>query len=85
MNLYLVSMAPFRFRATGRVSTISGMLNAATYIGSAASTYGVAVVTERAGWNATLLIWLAAAAAGTALCAALVRGWQRFTERADEG
>ena len=36
---------------------------------SAASTYGIAVLSERFGWNLVVLIWLILAAAGTLLCA----------------
>ncbi len=78
-SLYLTCMVPYHFGKTGRVSAVSGMLNAATYVGSAISSYGLAAVTERAGWNATLLVWLAAALTGVLLCGLAVRKWGRFT------
>ncbi len=40
------------------VGLISGLLNSCTYIGSALSTYVIAVITDHFGWSATLLIWL---------------------------
>lgn len=77
-NLMLVCMVPAYFRNTGKVATISGVLNAATYVGSAIFTYGVAVLSEALGWNATILIWLAIAASGTLLCLLCKNAWSRY-------
>ena len=41
---------------------VSGVLNACTYVGSALSIYGVAVITEKFGWGTTVKIWAAVAA-----------------------
>lgn len=75
VNLMLISMLPAYF--TPNISTASGLLNSCTYIGSALSTYGIALVAERAGWNMTLLLWTALAAAGTILCLVCTRPWQK--------
>lgn len=45
-----------------------GVLNSCTYIGSAASTYGIAVLSDRIGWSSTLLVWALLAFAGTLIC-----------------
>lgn len=63
--------------AVTKVSTISGILNSCTYIGSAASTYGIALISEKAGWNFTLLIWFIIALTGTAICFAAARPWTK--------
>lgn len=76
VNLLLICILPSWFRETGRVSLISGLLNACTYLGSALSTYGVAVLTERAGWTATIAAWLALAALGSALCLGCIPAWR---------
>ena len=68
VNLILICMLPPYFKGTGKVSTISGLLNSCTYIGSALSTYGVAVLTENCGWNVTLAVWAGVAVLGTAMC-----------------
>lgn len=78
VNLMLVCILPARFKATGKVSLISGLLNACTYLGSALSTYGVAVVTEKRGWAATLVVWLVFAAVGAALCLGSIPGWKKL-------
>ncbi len=77
VNLMLISMLPAYFRQFGITGTATGMLNSCTYIGSAISTYGIAVLSQSAGWKTTVLIWLLIAAAGTFLCFASVRQWNR--------
>lgn len=77
VNLILISMLPAFFRETGKVSTISGILNACTYIGSALSTYGTARLTESSGWEVTLILWVAIAAVGAIICFALMGPWKK--------
>lgn len=74
-NLMLVSMVPPFFRRYGKISTVSGLLNCCAYVGSAVSTYGIALLSERAGWTATAFIWFVTALAGTALCFLGARSW----------
>ena len=77
VNLILISMVPPFFGRYGAVATVSGVLNACTYVGSAVSAYGIAVLSERAGWDATLWLWFAIAVAGTAVCTLCVTAWKR--------
>ena len=77
VNLLLICILPSWFRDTGRVSLISGLLNACTYLGSALSTYGVAVLTENAGWTTTIVVWLIFSAVGSVLCFAAVPAWRK--------
>lgn len=80
VNLILICMIPPFFKNQGNVSTVSGILNSCTYIGSALSTYGIAVLSEKAGWNATLLVWCLIAAMGTAICMLCVKPWKKKTQ-----
>lgn len=77
VNLMLVCMLPPFFKKYGGVSTASGIINSCTYIGSAISTYGIAVISETFGWKTTLLIWLLVAVAGTLICIASVKPWDK--------
>lgn len=81
VNLMLISRVPGHFAAYGKVSAVSGVLNAATYVGSALSTYVFGAVAEKAGWMPVVVIWGMAALGGTALLAAGVRKWAGFTRR----
>jgi len=67
VNLMLISRVPGHFAGFGKVSTVSGILNAATYIGSALSTYGFGAVAEHFGWMQVIVLWVVTAAAGAML------------------
>lgn len=58
---------PLYYKDSGKISTYSGILNFATYIGSAASTYIFAKISESSGWSTTILSWVIFAAAGIAI------------------
>ena len=53
-------------------------------MGSAAFTYGVAVLSDALGWDATILIWLGIAAAGTAICLVCSRFWTGYQKKFQE-
>ncbi len=76
-NLILICMLPPFFRETGKVSTVSGILNACVYIGSALSTYGTALLTEKFGWSVTLILWVIVAVFGTLLCFVCTYPWKK--------
>lgn len=77
VNLMLVCMLPAFFKKSGNVSTMSGVLNSCTYIGSAISTYGIAVISENAGWTVTIGVWAAIAVTGTVLCLICIPAWKK--------
>ena len=78
VNYMLISMAPRQFKRFGRVSLVSGTLNSCTYVGSAISTYGIALLSESLGWQRTSLLWAVIAAAGAVLCLSISKGWEAF-------
>ncbi len=78
VNLMLISRLPVHFRKYGKVSTISGVLNACTYVGSALSTYGFAHLSEAFGWYFIIISWAVIAGLGTAVCAVCIRRWEKF-------
>lgn len=77
INLILICMVPPFFKKSGNVGTVSGTLNACTYIGSAISTYGTAFLSEQFDWNCTLFLWILIAAMGAVICLGNVRTWDR--------
>lgn len=77
VDLILISVLPPFFRKYGKISTMSGLLNAFTYVGSAVATYGIAFLVERTGWQVTAFVWFLTAAAGTVLCGICAPGWRR--------
>ncbi len=65
VNLLLVCMVPGHFEKFGNVSFASGLLNSFTYIGSAISTYGIALLCDAQGWGTTIALWAVIALVGT--------------------
>ena len=82
INFFLICIVPIRFEKYGMVSTMSGIINSLTYVGSAAALYGFGAISDKWGWNACVTSWVVIAALGMALCFIGVRPWRRF-RRAD--
>lgn len=68
VNLILICMVPPFFNKNGNVSTVSGVINSCTYIGSAISTYGIAFLSDKYGWKFTLISWVLTALMGAIIC-----------------
>lgn len=78
VNFFLVCIVPARFEKYGIVSTMSGIINSLTYVGSAAATYGFGAVADNFGWNASIITWCIVAAIGTACCFIAAISWKKF-------
>lgn len=81
VNLMLIGHVPKRFKKYGNISTISGAINACTYVGAAIATYGVAKLSELFGWQFTTTVWFAIAAVGTLLCLIAMPKWKKFIKK----
>lgn len=68
INTMLVSMAPKHFVYTGKVSLVSGVMNAFTYVGSAIATFGYPLIQEASGLGTVKIVWVITAVLGLALC-----------------
>ena len=77
VNLILICMVPRYYKDSGCVSLVSGLLNSCTYVGSALSTYGIALLTEQIGWDSTILLWALIALGGALICFALIPAWRK--------
>ena len=77
VNYLLVCMIPAYFKKYGNLSTASGVINSCTYIGSAISTYGIALISERLGWSFTIMTWIIIGVLGTTLCLFSFKGWEK--------
>ena len=60
------------------VSTMSGIINSLTYVGSAAAIYIFGAVSESLGWNAVVITWTVTAVLGTLCCFLAVKPWHKF-------
>lgn len=78
VNIMMTTMLPPYFGKYGRISLISGTLNFSSYIGSAVSGVGLAAVSEKYGWNGTLLLWGIIAFAGAVICVGMSGKWNKI-------
>ena len=80
VNLMLVCFLPRRFRKQGKVATMTGVCNSFSYVGSTASSYGIAAIASALGWKNTLISWGFVALCGLVLCLLITRRWTKFTK-----
>ena len=76
-NLMFTSIVPSFYTNTGKVSTVSGVLNSFVYIGSAISTYGIALLTDNFGWTVTVIVWIGLAVAASAIALTSANAWKK--------
>ena len=68
INLMLVCDLPLKFAKYGKISTVSGMINMFTYVGSSISTYGIAMLVDNKGWYFAIGSWGVTAILGGVMC-----------------
>lgn len=68
INLILVCYLPAIYADADSVSSLSGTLNFMTYVGSALSTYGFALLSTEFGWGGTIFSWLGISLLGALMC-----------------
>lgn len=84
INHLVITLIPVRFAKYGCASTVGGIFNCCTYIGSAISTYGFGAVSEKFGWTATVVFWIILGVIGVAACALPMRRYARFANGSDK-
>lgn len=77
---FLIALVPKKFDRYGKVSTVSGLINAVVYVGSAASVWGIALIAENFGWGVTILVWGGLCIVGGLVCAATARRFGKHFE-----
>lgn len=84
-NVILISFVPLQFTAIGRTSTIAGLTNALTYLGSALSGWGLGWIAGRYGWGVVNWVLAGLCVLGCVICLAARPLWRRFTEAGHAG
>ncbi|MBQ2708567.1 MAG: MFS transporter [Clostridia bacterium] len=78
INLMLITRIPRYFDKYNKISFVSGLLNAFTYVGSGAATFLFAVLEESFGWSGTVVSWSVVAALGMIACVVTIGIFRRF-------
>ena len=77
-NTSLTCYLPARFVRSGKVSTVSGLVNAFTYVGSTLATSAVPALAQATSWQATILSWCAVGMICLTACLLIGRTWRKF-------
>lgn len=78
VNAMLISLLPLYFAKRGKVATVTGMMNAMAYVGSAVSSYGIGALSTACGWTATVCLWEILAVLGGVLSLVARRPWNAY-------
>ena len=76
-NTMLMTFIPLRYKRIGKVSSISGMLNAFSYVGASCSGISVGLISEYGGWSVTILSFAVISLLGVVISLVCIRFWRR--------
>lgn len=85
VNTMFINVIPVKAGRHGGASMLSGTLNAVTYLGAAAATWGIGAAAEGCGWNAVFLLWLVMAMLAMLVSALLAGRWGRYLKSSEGG
>lgn len=77
VNMNLICILPPILAGNSKVSSVSGLLNSFTYVGSAISMYVIPMISGNADWSMTLLLWIGFAALGTVMNLLCIPIWRK--------
>ena len=78
-NYMIVSLMPMRYAGFAMAATVSGLVNAINYGGSAISTYGMSYAVESLPLHVTVVIWMACVVLACAFLYFAQRKWTSFS------
>lgn len=84
INTLFINVIPVRAGRSGGAAALSGLLNAVTYVGAAAATWGVGAAADSWGWGAVFALWLAMAVVSLITVLLCAGRWARFTAAQEE-
>ena len=85
VNTMFINVIPVKAGRHGGASMLSGTLNAVTYLGAAAATWGIGAAAEGCGWNAVFLLWLVMAILALLVSALLAGRWGEYLKSSEGG
>ncbi len=79
-NVIFCTAVPLRFAYLGKVATVSGFYNFCGYIGTSASMFAVAYISERFGWSMSQLLWIGSCIVAIVCCVVALPSWHVFLQ-----
>ena len=77
VNFMYTSISVAKFERFNKTSFVTGAINSSVYIGSAVSTYGIAAITTKFGWNGTMITWLGCSIVGLIVCILSIKPFKK--------
>ena len=77
-NMFTVGSIPMYFSKVGKVSIITGIMEAASYLGTASLTFITGHLVENFGWTFVMVVWFALAVLAAVATIFAKRRWNKF-------
>lgn len=84
VNTMFINVLPVKAGRSSGAAALSGALNAITYLGAAASTWGIGRTAEQSGWHAVFRLWISMAILSLLVTALLANRWAQFLRSSEE-
>ena len=77
-NMFIVGTIPMYFHNVGKVSIMTGTLNAVSYLSTAVMSWVTGALVDTAGWGIVMTIWLILSAVAAVSVIFAKRRWNKF-------
>ena len=77
-NMFIVGTIPMYFNNVGKVSMITGTLNAVSYLSTAVLSWITGALVDTAGWGIVMTLWLVLSAVAAVSVIFAKRRWNKF-------
>lgn len=77
VNTMFLTFIPLNFSNVGRASSVTGFLNACSYLASALAAVTIGLMAQTYGWNVAVLSWIGVATLGALFSFLGVRYWKK--------
>lgn len=78
INTLFINVIPVRAGRNSGAAALSGLLNAVTYVGAAAATWGVGAAADNWGWSTVFILWLIMAVSSLIIVLLCAEQWSRL-------
>ncbi|MGN1316804.1 MAG: MFS transporter [Acutalibacteraceae bacterium] len=79
-NYMIITLVPMQFSYCSRTATVTGIMNTAAYAGCAAASYGFGIISDKIGWNGTVLVWIGLAVITFLITLGASGRWKKFKQ-----
>ncbi|MEG2117967.1 MAG: MFS transporter, partial [Clostridia bacterium] len=79
-NTMLLTFIPLNFSKIGRSASMTGFLDACSYLASAVASVTIGLITVSHGWSVTILTWAAVALCGLLIAVIGIPVWKKHRE-----